>query len=81
MGLLVDLASMVNVIMEEILYVHQLYKDKYDKPKFFIWTHTDLALANIDSTTLAIQMGTKLLDIPFYIIPNNDCSCVNLDHL
>lgn len=58
-GVFIDPICMVNVIIEEFVYVHQLHYETCEKPKLLVRVHDGSTHPIIDSLTLYIQVRPK----------------------
>lgn len=68
-GILIEPSCGENVITEEFILLHELYQDIHDKPKAWIKTHNGFAFPTMGLITLPLQIGHKILDVTFSIIP------------
>lgn len=65
---MVDLASQVNVIIEEAFCINKLHMKKYVESKLVIYTHDGFFVHPIGSISLSFLVGPKSLDVPFIVI-------------
>jgi hypothetical protein len=68
------------VITEELSFVHEINQDIYDKPKAWIKMHHGFSFPMIGLINIPLQVGLKLLDVSFSIIPQSNQICVKLGY-
>lgn len=77
-GVLVDLVSRVNIIIEETLIIKFLHREEYKNLKIMIHTHDGLSVPPLDSITLLVFVGPRAIDTSFDIILESNLFRVKL---
>lgn len=71
---------MVNVIIEEYLYILRLHQFSYDKFDVMANVYDGFSCPTIGLISLLIEVGSKCLEITFSIIPTSNMFHVKLEH-
>lgn len=79
-GILINTIYVETMIIEEFLFVYELYQDNYEKSTTWINTHNDFSFPTIGSINFPLNVGPKQLNVSFYILPSSDQFHVKLGY-